>query len=163
MSEFTVRLLSKVAVLRPAEIVWLVDRSTLRGVATPPRLLVSVEVISVLLFSGRSSPVIESAVANEVPEPEELLSTTTQGMMPLFKVPAAPVCPVKAKPPVEDCMVPVLSPRTSMVPVMPPLLVARVTEPVTKLACRPVSVKTVCPAFTVNAPTVSVVAAEALP
>ena len=83
--------------------------------------------ISVPVLSGRRMPVAVSAVANEVPKPVVVVSTNAHGRIPLVVVLAAPVWPMKVKPPVPDLIVampapaavPRLEPRNSTVPPTP--------------------------------------------
>ena len=80
--------------------------------------------ISVTVLSGRRMPVAESAVANEVPKPVVVVSTSAHGRMPLLVAPTPPFWPMKVKPPVPDLIVatpapaavPRLEPRNSTVP-----------------------------------------------
>ena len=78
-------------------------------------LLLATRVLAVsysFAASGRISPVAVSAVAKEVPLPVVVLSTSAHGRMPLVFVAAAPVWPVKVKPPVEFAIVAIPAPAT---------------------------------------------------
>jgi hypothetical protein len=51
--------------------------------------------VSVDTVSGLKIAVAESAVANEIPNPESVVSTIAHGKIPLFVCPVVPVCPAK--------------------------------------------------------------------